>query len=102
MEELLRRLIGEHIRLVLVLDPGVGTIREDQSQMEQVILNLALNARDAMPGGGLLTIETKDVDIEEDSQCGSMLLRRGKYVAVTITDTGSGIEAETLMRPCGN
>jgi PAS domain S-box-containing protein len=80
MDMMLRRLIGEDVELVAVLDPHVGRVRADPTQVEQVIVNLAVNARDAMPGGGSVTIETVDVDTDE-----------GEFVELRLTDTGIGM-----------
>jgi two-component system cell cycle sensor histidine kinase/response regulator CckA len=93
MEKMLRRIIGEHIQLVTRLGSGLGWTKADPTQLEQVILNLVVNARDAMPNGGKLIIETanagfesgRDDDGEEDS-----------HVMLTVTDTGSGMDAQTL------
>ena len=93
MDKLLRRLIGEHIALVTVLAPDLGRVKADPNQLEQVIVNLAVNARDAMPEGGKLTIETANVDLDEvftQAHLGSV---PGAYAMVAVTDTGSGMDA---------
>jgi len=97
MEEMLKRLIGEDIVLEVDLDPELGRIRVDQGQLEQVFLNLAVNARDAMEYGGTLRITTSSVVLEpDDTQLGS--LRPGPYVQISVTDTGIGMDDETQAR----
>jgi two-component system cell cycle sensor histidine kinase/response regulator CckA len=98
VEKMLRRLIGEHIDLKTKLDPALGHVKADQSQVEQVIINLAVNARDAMPEGGKLTIETSNVDLDEDYARLHPPQRPGPYVLLTVADTGSGMDAETQAR----
>jgi PAS domain S-box-containing protein len=94
MKQLLDRLIGEHIELVTLLDPALGTVKADPGQLEQVIINLALNARDAMSNGGKLTIATRNVVL------GSEHAEQppGNYVALTLTDTGCGMDQATKLR----
>jgi signal transduction histidine kinase/ActR/RegA family two-component response regulator len=94
MEELLRRLIGERIQLLTILSGHLSAIRADPNQMEQVIMNLAVNARDAMPTGGRLVIETSDVRLP--SQQGP--LSPGAYVHLRVTDTGHGMDSQTAAR----
>jgi CheY-like chemotaxis protein len=96
--KMLRRLIGDDIELRIVPGPGVMNVRADQSQIEQVILNLAVNARDAMPGGGRLTIETSVVDVDEHYSHQHPTLRPGAYVMLTVADTGIGMDAKTQAR----
>jgi two-component system cell cycle sensor histidine kinase/response regulator CckA len=98
MEPLIRRLIGEDVDLVVVPGAGVGRARVDPSQMEQVVLNLAVNARDAMPDGGRLTISLAHVDVDESAAAGSIGLRVGCYVLLSVTDTGTGMDAVTRAR----
>ncbi len=95
---MLGRLIGEHIELVARLDPALGSVRVDPSQLEQVIMNLTLNARDAMPAGGRLTIETANVDLDEPSAAPQFVIQPGRYVVLAVTDTGCGMDAETRAR----
>lgn len=95
MVQMLLRLIGEDIELQTKLDPGLHAIRGDQGQIEQVIMNLAVNARDAMPDGGKLMIETRNVKVEEDEPQRRAPMVPGDYVALTISDTGIGMNAET-------
>jgi CheY-like chemotaxis protein len=97
-EKLLRRLIGEDIRLSVVRGEGVGTVRVDVGQLEQVIMNLAVNARDAMPDGGELVIETANVELEAHSAMPDFSAPPGSYVMISVSDTGCGIDPETRRR----
>jgi PAS domain S-box-containing protein len=94
IEKMLRRLIGEDIRLVLSLSPDAGAISVDPGQFEQVIMNLAVNARDAMPQGGKLTIETARMVAGDSSAHSRLAIPPGVYAAVTVSDTGTGMSAE--------
>ena len=96
LEKMLRRLIGEDIELVTVLDPHLGRVKADPGQIEQVIMNLAVNTRDAMPQGGKLTIETRDVLLDEDYARQYADVQPGSYVMLTMSDTGTGMDEETL------
>ena len=91
VEKMLGRLIGEHIELTLVLSDSLGKVKADRTQIEQVIMNLAVNARDAMPQGGKLTIETADFEWEEANPARPRYLTPGSYVLLKVTDTGSGM-----------
>jgi CheY-like chemotaxis protein len=92
---MLHRLIGEDIGLQTKLESELYAIRGDQGQIEQVIMNLAVNARDAMPQGGKLMIETRNVTVDEDELQRSTPMVPGDYVLLTISDTGVGMDAET-------
>jgi PAS domain S-box-containing protein len=94
MEKMLRRLIGEDVELCTMFDPDLGRIKTDPSQFEQVILNLAVNARDAMPRGGKLTIQTANVALDQKTRFRNRDLEVGDYVMVAITDTGVGMTEE--------
>ncbi len=97
-EGMLRRLIGEDVRVVLELSPGVGTVLWDPLALEQALLNFAVNARDAMPRGGLLTIATANVDLTEAAEVRPPTLAPGADVVVAVSDTGCGMDEETRAR----
>ena len=99
VEKMLHRVIGEDIELVTVLDPDLGKVKADPGQIEQVILNLAVNARDAMPRGGMLTINTHNITMDDaQSQSYSYPFRPGQYVLLTISDSGVGMDSATQAR----
>jgi signal transduction histidine kinase/ActR/RegA family two-component response regulator len=95
LEGLLRRLIGEDIQLVSKLDPTNGRLRADQAQLEQVLVNLVVNARDAMPKGGTLTIETAQVELTLSPVYHLTPLPPGPYVRLAVSDTGCGMDRKT-------
>jgi len=96
MQRMLRRLIGEHIELETRLAPDIRLIRADVGQVEQVLLNLALNARDAMPQGGKLVIETANVSLGAHELAGHVDEPPGDYVTIRVRDTGCGMSRDTL------
>jgi PAS domain S-box-containing protein len=93
--KMLTRVIGEDIDLVMVPATSLGTVRADAGQIEQVIMNLAVNARDAMPSGGKLTIETSNVSLDDEYARFHAPLKPGNYVMLAISDTGAGMDSET-------
>lgn len=95
MGEMLQRLIAENIQLVMDLDPDLDNVRVDPGQMEQVIMNLAVNARDSMPEGGKFTITTRNIKVAEDL---SLDVPPGNYVLISAEDTGCGIDRNVLHR----
>jgi PAS domain S-box-containing protein len=95
---MLDRLIGEDIRLSSFLAPDLGRIRVDPSQVEQVLMNLAINARDAMPKGGVIVLKTANVEIDEEYARQNPSTEVGKWVILTVSDTGIGMDAETQTR----
>ncbi len=96
LEKMLQRLIGEDIHLKTILDPELGKIKADPGQIEQVIMNLAINARDAMPNGGKLTIEAKDIDLERMHPNRLNPIEMGPYVMLSVSDTGVGIDRKMM------
>jgi two-component system cell cycle sensor histidine kinase/response regulator CckA len=94
ISSMLRRLIGEDVELVTRLDPALGMIQADPGQIEQVLMNLAVNSRDAMPNGGTLIIETSNVEIEKDGK-GIPVVPPGRHVMLAVSDNGIGMDAET-------
>jgi len=95
---LLRRLLGENIELEMIHGPEVDLIRTDPGQFDQVIINLAVNARDAMPGGGAITVSTEKVRVETAVQRGIEVMPAGEYILIKVADTGSGIAKEDIGR----
>ena len=94
-QKMLHRLIAEDVEIKIALDPKLGDIKADSGQIEQLLMNLVINARDAMPQGGLLTLETRNVDM--DHECGEEEpnVTPGRYIMLAISDTGHGMDAET-------
>ena len=97
MASMFSRIVGEDVEFVQILDPELGVVVADHGQIEQVLMNLVVNARDAMPGGGRLTIETSNVEIDEFAQLEEDL-KPGSYVQVLVTDTGCGIDEQVKAR----
>jgi two-component system cell cycle sensor histidine kinase/response regulator CckA len=98
LEPMVRNLIGENMRLVVKLGPDAGHIRADAGQLDQILVNLAVNARDAMPDGGTVTIETGDVLVDEPHAIEHYDLRPGPYVQLVVSDTGVGMDRATRER----
>lgn len=98
MEAMLRQLIREDVEIVVVADPALRRVKADATQIEQVILNLAVNARDAMPQGGRLTMETANVELDKAGAQLEAGMQPGRYVALTVRDTGLGMNAEVRAR----
>ena len=94
LESMLRPLIGEDVALKTRLDPALGPIEADPGQLHQVVMNLVVNARDAMPNGGAITIETANSDVDENDDA----IEPGRYVTLTVRDTGGGIDEPTLRQ----
>jgi PAS domain S-box-containing protein len=97
VEQMLRRSLGEHIHLITGLDRQLWAIHADASQLEQILVNLAVNARDAMPGGGTLSIDTSNAELGDDDVTGTRL-EPGRYVRVRVSDTGTGMPPEVIER----
>jgi PAS domain S-box-containing protein len=98
MEPMLRRLVGDNIELILLPGADLGRVKADPAQVEQAVMNLATNARDAMPGGGKLVVETANVDFEDESSALKAGVKPGAYVMLALSDTGVGIDAQTRTR----
>jgi PAS domain S-box-containing protein len=98
VDKMLRRLIGEDIEVVTIFGRALGRVKADPGQIEQVLVNLVVNARDAMPDGGKLTIETSNVDVDDELAAAYHGLLPGRYVMLAVHDTGHGIDAQTKSR----
>jgi PAS domain S-box-containing protein len=98
LEKLLRRLISEDVELVTALAPELLPVRVDPASVEQILVNLAVNARDAMPVGGRLTIETANVELDQAYAVAHVTVRPGRYVMLAVTDTGQGMDEPTRAR----
>ena len=98
LEQLLVRTLGEHVELVTRLNGGLGLVLADRGQIEQVLVNLAVNARDAMPGGGTLTLETTNTHVDEAYAADRANLQPGRYVSLKVSDTGAGIPKDVIGR----
>ncbi len=98
MDKMLRRVIGEDIELTAKLDPELGYVKADPNMLEQVILNLCVNSRDAMPSGGRLTVETSNVMLDDEYVGLHVSVRPGAYVTLAVSDTGVGMDEETRQR----
>ena len=98
MEKMLRRLIGEDIEVHIMLEPALGSIKADRSQIQQIILNMAINARDSMPNGGKLTVETTNTVLDSETTRSHPHVRPGAYVMLSVSDSGIGMDKETLNK----
>jgi len=98
MSHLLKRLVGEQYQFETVLEPGLGWVEAEPSQIEQVIMNLVLNARDAMPRGGIIAVETANVNLHGERSCWCGQPLRGTYVVLAVSDDGVGMDAQTCTR----
>ena len=98
MERLLRPLIGENVELVTILASEAAHTRADAGQLEQVLMNLVVNAKDAMPAGGKLTIQTATIVVDENHRRGQQFIRPGNYVTLSVSDSGMGMDRETQSR----
>ena len=98
MAHMLRRLVGDDIEVVVHLDPAIAPVEADRHQVERMVMNLVANARDAMPGGGTLTLETGEQHWEEGSHSGREPSHAGRYVGLTVRDTGIGMDKQTLAQ----
>ncbi|MGA9570147.1 MAG: PAS domain S-box protein [Candidatus Acidiferrales bacterium] len=96
MEKMLPRLIGEDIEIIIALDPAIGRVKADHGQLEQVVMNLAVNARDAMPDGGKVAITTANAVLDETWTRSHPGSKAGDFVMLSVADTGTGIDSETL------
>src|SRR5579863_1137599 len=95
---MIRFLMGEKIELHMRLDPELANVSADSSQMEQVLINFSMNARDAMPEGGSIWLETANIDVDELSVARFVSMKRGRYVQLSVRDSGSGMDSDTLSR----
>ena len=98
MEAMLGRLIGEDVTVAMRLQPAVAPVKADRGQVEQIVMNLAVNARDAMPNGGTLVIETADIELDEHYAIMHVDVKPGAYVVLTVADTGTGMSPEVQSR----
>jgi CheY-like chemotaxis protein len=98
LEKMLRRLIGEDVELDIALDPSIEAINADPGQLEQVVMNLVVNARDAMPGGGRLTITTSNSELCAESATGTLRAPDGQYVMLAVSDSGCGMTRAIQQR----
>jgi CheY-like chemotaxis protein len=96
LEEMLRRTIGEHIELTVSLAPGLPPVEADSGRLAQVLINLTVNARDAMPNGGIVTIDTEEVEVDEEYGAGRPGVTPGNYVRLRVSDTGEGMSKEIV------
>ncbi len=98
IERLLTRTLGEHVELVTSLEPELWLVKADPGQLEQVLVNLAVNARDAMPGGGQLVLESHNIDVDEEYVARRPGLTVGRHVRLRVSDTGTGMDRDVVER----
>jgi PAS domain S-box-containing protein len=98
LSSMVERLIGEEVKVSVVVSPGLGRVKADRGQLEQVVMNLAVNARDAMPKGGSLIFELQNVELDDAYTATHAEVKPGPYVLLAISDTGTGMDAETQKR----
>ena len=98
MDGILRCVLGEDVALDLIMDPNLGWTKVDRGKLQQIVLNLAGNARDAMPQGGRLRLETRNVSVNRQTPAGQPFVAPGEYIALLVRDTGNGMDAETQAR----
>lgn len=98
MDDMLRRMVGEDVKFVSVTSEPLGAVRADPGSLEQVAMNLVVNARDAMPTGGMLSIETSNVDLDEEYASAHLGVKAGPHVQFAVSDTGTGIDKLTVNR----
>jgi signal transduction histidine kinase len=98
LTKMLNRMIGDDIEMIMMLDPSVGNIMADPGQVEQIVMNIVINARDAMPDGGTITIETQEVELDEDYCKTHAEVTPGTFIVLCITDTGKGMTPEVMEK----
>ena len=98
LTKMLTRVIGEDVKIIMHLEPDTGNIKADPGQIEQIVMNLAINARDALPGGGSITIETQKIALDEEYCKHHAEVDPGEYVALCVTDNGMGMSAEVIEK----
>ena len=98
LDKMLRRLIGEDIEVLTSLAPNLGTVKVDPGQIDQVLMNLVVNSRDAMPDGGKLTIQTENIQLDDNYTRKHEYVKPGRYVLLAVSDSGTGIDAQTQTR----
>jgi two-component system, cell cycle sensor histidine kinase and response regulator CckA len=98
VDGMLRRLIGEHVEILTALAPDLGTVKVDPGQVDQVLMNLVVNARDAMPNGGKVTIQTENVELDENYARNREYVNPGPHVLLAVSDSGTGMDPETQAR----
>ena len=98
LTKMLNRMIGDDIEIVMMLDPSIGNIMADPGQLEQIVMNLVINARDAMPDGGTITIETQEIELDEEYCKSHAEVIPGTYIVLCVTDTGKGMTQEIMEK----